>query len=52
MGDTVTGPCRCWAPGPPIPHEGHCCFGDHELDELTFGTPPPCGHWKDTNHED
>lgn len=45
--DARTG-CRCWQVSPPIPHAGHCCFGDDPtpLDEIVVGEPPPCGHWE------
>lgn len=43
-------PCRCWDSSPPIPHQGHCCFADDPTPpaDIIPGTPPPCGHWKDT----
>lgn len=43
------GPCRCWVTAPPVPHQGHCCFGDDltPVEEVPLGSPPPCGHWHD-----
>ena len=50
----MSGPCRCWSVSPPIPHAGHCCFGDDghgrrtRIDEYQLGQPAPCGHPRPT----